>query len=51
MNFGEILKKIRTEKQMSQNDLAQKIGVTQQTIAQYEKAKNFPKYETIKKII
>ena len=50
MNFGERLKKIRKEKKLSQNDVAIKMGVTQQTIAQYEKAENTPKYETIERL-
>lgn len=50
MNFGEIMKKLREEKKISQRVLGEKLGVTQQTIAQYEKAVKPPKYETIEKI-
>ncbi len=50
MSFGENMKRIRKEKGMSQSVLGDKLGVTQQTIAQYEKIQNTPKYETLKKI-
>ena len=50
MTFGEKIKKIREEKGISQRILGEKLGVKQQTIAQYEKAKNVPKYETLQKI-
>ena len=36
MNFGNILLKIRKEKNISQEQLAQKIGVTRQTVSNWE---------------
>lgn len=50
MTFGENIKRIRKEKGMSQQDLGHKLGVTQQTIAQYEKIKETPKLETVRRI-
>lgn len=50
MGFGERLKKVRKLKGMSQQEVADQLGVTQQTIAQYERAESTPKLETIKKI-
>lgn len=50
MNFGDKMKKIREEKKISQRALGEKLGITQQSIAQYEKAVKPPKYETIEKI-
>lgn len=47
LTFGERLKKIRQEKGMSQRELGEILGVTQQTIAQYEKIKETPKAETL----
>ena len=42
MTFGENIKRIRKEKGISQQDLGNKLGVTQQTVAQYEKSKKHP---------
>ncbi len=50
MTFGENIKRIRKEKGMSQQDLGNKLGVTQQTVAQYEKIKETPKLETVRRI-
>ena len=50
MTFGENIKRIRKEKKMSQHDLGLKLGVKQQTVAQYEKAKNTPKLETVRRL-
>ena len=50
MNFGERMKRIRKEKGLSQLAVAEKMGVKQQTIAQYERAANVPKYETVEKL-
>lgn len=48
--FGERLKQLRKEKGMSQRALGEKLGVSQQTIAQYEKAYDAPKFTTAKKL-
>lgn len=50
MNFGERMKKIRKEKGLSQLEVAAKMNVRQQTVAQYERAENVPKLKTLKKI-
>lgn len=50
MNFGERLKNIRRSKRVSQKELGQRLGVSQQTIAQYEKAESTPKASTVNKI-
>lgn len=50
MNFGENLKMIRKKKGLSQRELGEKLGITQQTVAQYEKLKSPPKYETLHRI-
>lgn len=36
MKYGSILKKIRREKEISQVELAKKIGTTQRTISRWE---------------
>ncbi len=40
MEIGEKIKKLRTEKKLSQKDLALKIGVTQQNVAYFESKGN-----------
>lgn len=50
MTFGENIKRIRKEKGMSQQALGEKLGVKQQTIAQYEKIQEMPKLETVRRI-
>ena len=37
MNFGDRLKSFRTEKKLTQEDLAKKVGVAKTTITGYEK--------------
>ena len=50
-NFGEKLRKLREERNLSQKELGDKMGgITQQTIAQYEKKETVPKFETVSKI-
>lgn len=44
------MKDIRIQKKISQRELGKRLGVSQQTIAQYERAVNVPKMETIQKI-
>ena len=48
--FGEKIKALRKEKGLSQRQLGEKMGVKQQTIAQYEKATDQPKLSTVRKI-
>lgn len=50
-NFGEKLRELREERNLSQKELGDKMGgITQQTIAQYEKKETVPKFETVSKI-
>lgn len=48
--IGENIKRIRKEKGLSQKELGQKLGVSQQMIGQYEKSNAVPKLETLQKI-
>ena len=50
LTFGENLRKIRLEKGLSQQELGKRLGVTQQTVAQYEKIKSMPKGETVRRL-
>ncbi len=50
MEIGEKIKKLRTEKKLSQKELALKIGVTQQNVAYFEKKGNTITLENIFKI-
>lgn len=43
MNFGENLRKLRTEAGLSQKELAEKIGTTPRSILNYEKGARLPK--------
>lgn len=42
MSIGENLRKYRNEKKMSQEDVAQKLFVTRQTVSRWELEKNLP---------
>ena len=50
LTIGDLIKSIRIQKGFTQKQLAEKMNISQQTVAQYEKAKKVPKLETIKKI-
>lgn len=50
MNIGENIKKIRKLKGLTQRELADKMGIKQQSFAQYEQAEKIPKLDTLKKI-
>ena len=50
MDFGEKIKFFRKEKKLTQTDLAKTLNITQQTVAQYERARKVPKLDTVKKI-
>ncbi len=50
MTFGEKLKQLRTEKGITQNDLAEKLYVTFQTVSKWENDVNQPDIPTLKKI-
>ena len=47
MEFGQKLQKLRKEHNMSQEDLAQKIGVTRQSISKWELKNSFPETDKI----
>ncbi|MBN2285725.1 MAG: helix-turn-helix transcriptional regulator [Tissierellales bacterium] len=46
--FGEVLRRIRTEKGMNQEELAEKMGLTQAAISQFEKGLRVPTPAKIK---
>ena len=48
--FGTRLKALRMNKEITQVQLAEMLGVAQQTVATWEKEKSFPNYELLKKI-
>lgn len=50
MSVGSNIKRYRYKAKMSQRELGDKLGITQQQIAQYENEKRKPKLETINKI-
>ena len=47
MSFGEKIKELRKKNNLSQAELADKIGVTQKTICNYENGTRFPKGQKI----
>lgn len=50
MNLGTRLKKLRTQKGLSQRQLAKIIGCSHQSIALYEKSKNIKSIEIFQKL-
>ncbi len=50
MTLGENIKLYRNKAKLTQKELGEKIGISQQQIAQYENGKRLPKIETINKI-
>lgn len=48
--FGENLRKLRKEKNLTQKQLAEHLGVTARTIGYYESGQRFPSPETINRI-
>lgn len=50
MSFGNILKKIRQDNNLTQEELARKIGTSRSNIANYENDKNMPSVEILEKI-
>lgn len=50
MDFAEKIYKLRIEKGLSQQKLAEKAGLSQATIYYWEKGKRNPKYEQLQKI-
>ena len=49
-DFGPIIAKIRNEKGLSQEEFASLLGVTKQTISNYERGKRRPDYEVLEAI-
>lgn len=50
MEIGERIRDARLEKGMSQKDLAKKVGIDPANLRKYEKNKQQPKFEKVKKI-
>ncbi|MGG0017230.1 helix-turn-helix transcriptional regulator [Bacillus subtilis] len=50
VKFNETLKKLRREKNLSQKELGNKLGLAESTIGMYEQGKRQPDYETLLKI-
>ena len=50
MTFGQNLKQLREELGISQRELGERLGIRQQTVAQYEKATEQPKLKTIRRL-
>ena len=47
MKFGDNLKRIRREKNISQEDLADKLGVSRQSVSKWENGENYPSMQNI----
>lgn len=50
MSVGENIKRIRKERHLSQRELGEKLGISQQMVGQYENNPTPPKLETLQKI-
>ena len=50
MSFGEILKKLRQEKRLTQEELAIKINSSRSNIANYENNNNMPSVEILNRL-
>lgn len=50
MKFGNILKKIRQDNNMTQEELAKKINTSRSNIANYENNKNMPSIDILNKL-
>lgn len=50
MSRGDVIKKRRLEKGISQKELAERLGLSPQNIAQWETGKRNPKIQTLEKI-
>lgn len=50
MSFGNILKKIRIENNLTQEELAKKINTSRSNIANYENDKNMPSIDILEKL-
>ena len=50
MSFGNILKKLRQDNNLTQDELAKKIDTSRSNIANYENGKNMPSVDILEKI-
>lgn len=50
MKYGEILKKLRTEKGLSQKELTDRLTINRSTYARYETSSTQPDFETLSKL-
>ena len=50
MNLGQAIKKLRTDRQMTQDQLSNSIGVSVNAISQWELGKSMPQKTTIEKL-
>jgi len=50
MSFGTILKKLRQDKNLTQDELAKKIDTSRSNIANYENDKNMPSVDILEKL-
>lgn len=50
MTFGEKLKKIRTDRNLTQEELAEKIFVTRTAVSKWESGKGYPNIDSLKEI-
>lgn len=50
MNFGEKLKDLRTSQKLTQQQLADRIGVAKSVVSYYESGDRYPSYDVLIKI-
>lgn len=50
MNFGEKLKTLRTSQKLTQQQLADRIGVAKSVVSYYESGDRYPSYDVLVKI-
>lgn len=50
MDFGEKLKLLRTDKKLTQQQLASRLGVAKSVVSYYESGDRFPSYDVLIKI-
>ena len=50
MNFGEKLKSLRTSQKLTQQQLADRIGVAKSVVSYYESGDRYPSYDVLVKI-
>lgn len=50
MNFGEQIKKIRKDRNLTQQGIAEKLGISRQAVSNWENDKNLPDIEMLIKM-